>query len=96
MAFLSTKLPWNLAQTKWASLLNPIIESAILTYSQVNNVALTASKPLAINHLLGRMPLGWFIVDKDSNAVVWRTSPYTNTTITLESDVDTNISLYVY
>lgn len=96
MALLSTKLPWDLAQTKWSSILNPIIALPILGGNQINDVNLVASKPLAINHLLQRMPQGWFLVDKTTNSQVWRTAPFTNTTITLEASANTTIDLYIY
>lgn len=96
MALLSTKLPWDLAQPKWAAEINPVLSLPILAGNQVDNIVLTASKPKAINHLLQKMPQGWFLVDKNANANVWRTAPMTDTTITLESSANVTISLYVY
>jgi hypothetical protein len=96
MAFLSTKLPWELAQTKWASILNPIIRLPILAGNKISGIDLKATTPKPINHLLQRLPQGWFLVDKDSNANIWRTLPFTDTTITLESSADSNITLYIF
>lgn len=96
MAFLSTKLPWDLAQTRWASTLNPIISIPFLSGNQISDVVLTASTPLAISHLLQRMPQGWFLTDNTANAVIWRTEPLNNLTITLESSANTTISLWVF
>ena len=96
MALLSTKLPWELAQTKWSSILNPIISLPIISGNQINAIGLTANVPKAINHLLQRMPQGWFLVDKTTNATIWRTVPFTTTTITLESSANTEIDLYIY
>lgn len=96
MAFLSTKLPWELAQTKWASTLNPVLSIPMLSGVQISNIKLTASTPLAINHLLQRMPQGWFLTDNNSNAVIWRTQPFNNLTITLESSANTTISFWIY
>lgn len=96
MAQLSTKLPWELAQPKWASVLNPIIALPILSGNILQQIILKASKTTAINHLLQRKPQGWIITDKTTNANIWRTAPFTGTTITLESSVDTVIDLYVF
>jgi hypothetical protein len=96
MALLSTKLPWELAQTKWASILNPIIRQPILAGNQINSIDLIANVPKTVNHLLQRLPQGWFLIDKDADANIWRSLPFTNTTITLESSADTFISLYIY
>lgn len=96
MALLSTKLPWELAQPKWASILNPLLSEPILAGNQIDSIFLTASTPKTINHLLQRLPQGWFIVDINANAVVWKTQNWTATTITLESSADATISIYVY
>jgi len=96
MAQLSTKLPWELANTKWASVLNRIISIPFLSGNQIDGIKLTANVPLAINHLLQRMPQGWFLVDNNANAVIWRAAAFTNTTITLEASATTTISIWVY
>lgn len=96
MAFLSTKLPWDLASTRWASQLNPIIALPILNGNQVSDVSLTASTPLAINHLLGRMPKGWFLTDNTANAVIWRTQNFNQFSIILEASADTTISFWIF
>lgn len=96
MAQLSTKLPWELANTKWSSILNPILALPILNGNQIEDVILAASTPLAINHLLGRMPQGWFLTDNTANAVVWRTQEFNQFSIVLESDLDTTISFWIF
>jgi hypothetical protein len=96
MALLSTKLPWDLAQTRWASILNPVIATPILNGNQISDIVLKASIPLAVNHLLQRMPQGWILTDNTANAVIWRSAALNNLTITLESSADTTISIWVY
>lgn len=96
MAQLSTKLPWDLASPRWASELNPILALPILQGIQIDNVVLTMSTPRVINHLLQRKPQGWFLVDNDSDSTVWRTEPFNNLTLTLESSADTTVSIWVY
>ena len=96
MAQLSNKLPWPLAQTKWASTINPVLALPILAGNQINNVPLTANTPLAINHLLQRMPQGWFLTDNSANATIWRSAPLNSSTITLESSANTTISFWVF
>jgi len=96
MSQLSTKLPWDLAQTKWASSINPILALPILNGNEIDGINLVANKPQAINHLLQRMPQGWFLLDNTANTVVWRTATMTTTTITLESSANTTINLWVF
>lgn len=92
---LSQKLPWELANPKWAAAINPFLSLPILNGNQIDDIILVATTPLAINHLLQREPQGWFLVDNVANAVVWRTAQNKNT-ITLESNVTTTISIWVY
>ncbi len=93
---LSTKLPWELAQTKWSSEINPVLALPILAGNQINNIPLAATTPKAVNHLLQRIPQGWLLVDNSANAVIWRTQPFNINTITLESSADTTVNIYIY
>ena len=96
MALLSPKLPWELAQTKWASTLNPLLSLPILNGNMIEGISLTATTPLVVNHLLQRMPHGWFLTDNNADAVVWRSAAFTNLTITLESSANTTVSIWVF
>lgn len=96
MGLLSTKLPWELAQTKWPATLNPIIALPILQGNQIDDIILKANVAQAINHLLQQTPQGWLIVDNIADAVIWRPANWNKNTITLESSADTTISIWVY
>jgi hypothetical protein len=93
---LSTKLPWELAQPRWAAELNPFLALPILSGNQIENIILVANVPKAINHLLMKIPQGWFLVDKTSDATIWRSAIFTNTTITLTASANTTIDLYIF
>ncbi len=93
---LSAKLPWELANPKWASEINPILSMPILNGNMVSEVRLAATTPLAINHLLGRLPQGWFLTDNSANAVIWRTKAFSQYTITLEASAATTISFWIF
>ncbi len=96
MALLSPKLPWDLANPKWAATLNPIVSLPILNGNLITSISLTASVPKAINHLLQRMPQGWFLVDNIADTAVWRAADFSQYTVTLESSADTTISLWIF
>lgn len=96
MANLSTKLPWELANPLWAATLNPVVSNPILQGNMLKNIVLTANIPKAINHLLQRMPLGWMMIDINADAVIWRTQPLNENTITLEANADATISIWVF
>jgi hypothetical protein len=93
---LSPKLPWELAQTKWSSALNPVLALPILDGLQIDGIKLIANKAQAINHQLQRLPQGWFLVDNTANTVVWRTQAFNTLTLSLESSSDTTISIWVF
>jgi hypothetical protein len=96
MASLSTKLPWELAAPKWSSQLNPILAIPMLSGNEIDGIKLIANKPQAIAHLLQKMPQGWFLLDNIANTVVWRAAAFTQLYITLQSSVDTTISIWVF
>ncbi len=83
-------------QTKWAATINPVLALPILSGNQISNVALSTTTPLAINHLLGRMPQGWLLTDNTANAVIWRAATFNQFSIVLESSADTTISFWVF
>ena len=92
---LSPSLPWDLAQTKWASILNPIIALPILQGNLVSDIVLKASTAQVINHGLQRQPKGWFLVDNTANAVIWRTA-WSTLTITLTASANTTVAIWVF
>lgn len=93
---LSSKLPWELANPKWAASLNPILSLPMLSGNLISNILLSAGIPKTINHLLQRMQQGWILVDTTGSDVVKRTRPFNTTTLTLQSASDTTISLWVF
>ena len=82
--------------SKWKAQLDPILANPMLSGNSVSDIDLVASTPQAINHLLGRSPQGWFLTDNIADSVVWRTQPFNNKTITLESSATTTISIWVF
>jgi hypothetical protein len=96
MSQLSTKLPWDLANTKWAATINPVLAIPFLDGLQIDDIILAATTPKAINHLLQRKLQGWFLMDNQANAVIWRTAAFNDLTLTLESNANTTISIWVF
>jgi len=93
---LSTKLPWDLANPKWAASLNPLLANTLIQGSQIDGIILTAGVAKAINHNLGQLPNGWFVVDNVANSNIWRTQAFTTTVLTLQASANTTISIWVY
>jgi len=92
---LSTKLPWDLANTKWASELNPVLNNPITNPSLLTNISLVSGANI-INHKLGRTPLGWFITDINGAATIYRSAAFNNLTLTLTSSAAVTINLAIY
>lgn len=55
---LPKKLPWELAQTTWATQLDPIIANPLSNSIILKNVSLAAGTNV-VNHKLGRVLQGW-------------------------------------
>lgn len=71
--------------------INPVITSGVLITSV--NVGTSPSK---IEHKLGRTPQGFYVVDKNSNSNVWRSSISDNRYLTLTASTPSTISIWVF
>lgn len=87
---------FDLLQVQWKQALDPIVSNPILKGVAINSITLNATEPKTIPTTLNRMQQGWFITDILSAAKVWRTEPFNENNLVLESDIDTTISLWVY
>lgn len=92
---LSTKLPYELMLTKWAAELNPLLQNPLNSASVLKSVSL-ASGVNVINHLLGRMQQGWFLVDKQNTGDVYRTAPFNPLTLTLTASAAMTVNIAVF
>jgi len=95
MATLPQKLPWEMAQTRWAQELNPVLANPILQGLQLTNVKLVSGTNV-INHLLGQTQQGWFLTDINGAATVYRSAAFNNLTLTLTSSAACTVNLWVY
>jgi hypothetical protein len=92
---LPLKLPYDLMQTKWASILNPIIASPTNNISILKNIQLKNGANM-INHLLGKLPQGWLILDIDGAATIYRSQPFNDLILTLTSNAAVTVTLGVF
>lgn len=93
-------LPLNLTlsatQTQWAAMLNPLLRLAILDGVATEGIVLVANTPQAISHHLSRTQIGWFVVDINAAAIVYRTQPFNSQSITLEATANCTINIWCY
>lgn len=92
---LPLRLSWGLAQDRWASSLNPIIQFPPNQGTLLKNVSLDVGVN-QVNHKLGRNQQGWIVTDIDAAAQIYRSQPFNSTILTLTSDVACTINLWVY
>lgn len=92
---LSTSLPFSLMITKWAAILNPLLDSPLNSASIISDVKLSIGSN-TINHLLGKKQTGWFLVDQQASASIYRSMPFNTTTLTLTSDAVVTVSIGVF
>lgn len=81
--------------TKWSSILNPLIGNQFNRISLLKNVALIVGET-KIPHLLGRPQKGWFIVDINAAANIYRSEPLESNFLYLTSDAVATVSLGVF
>ncbi len=92
---LPLSMDWNKAQTRWASIINPVIALPPSQGTLLQNISL-ASGSNVINHMLGKIQQGWIVTDLNSNVTLYRSAPFNDKTLTLTSSGAAIISLWVY
>jgi len=95
MAQLSTQLPYAQLLTKWSSVINPVLANPLNNVSILQNVVLKSGTNV-INHLLGQVQQGWFLVDINGAATVYRSAPFNDKTLTLTSNAAVTVSIGVF
>lgn len=92
---LPQKLTWDMAQTKWASEINPVLAQPLNSAGYLKGIELI-SGVTTINHLLGRTMQGWIISDINGAAAIYRSKPFNDLTLTLTSNAPVTVNLVVF
>lgn len=92
---LPIKLSLDQMQTRWKSILDPLLANSMNQISILANVELSNGVNV-INHKLGRVQQGWFLIDKQDYGDIKRTAPFNNLTLTLTANADMTVSLGVF
>lgn len=106
---LPLKLTADLMQTRWKSILDPVIE---ITYNNQESVSELNALPLnqmvvldnvvlaignnAITHGLGRVPVGWIVMDINAASTIYRSAAFNINTLTLNASAIATIKLGVF
>lgn len=95
---LSPKLPWELANPKWAGELNPVLANPLVSGLVLPQVLL-ATGANTVNHTLGRKLQGYIIILKNANVTMYdsqATNQRPELTLILNSSGAAMVSLYVF
>ncbi len=92
---LPQQLPLDMMQNKWAAEINPVLSNPMTNPGILKNIQLVIGSN-TINHLLGKTMQGWFVVDQNAVASLYRSQPLNNLTLTLTSDAVVTVSLAVF
>lgn len=95
---LSSKLPWELANPKWAASINPVLANPIVAGNLLQGVVLRMGSN-TINHGLGEKLQGWIVVMNNANATFYdsqSTNPRPQLTLVLNASANATVSLYVF
>lgn len=82
-------------QTRWKSLLDPILENPLNSVFVLEDVNLVSGNNL-INHKLGRRQQGWILLDINGAATIYRNAPFNDKTLTLNSSATVTVKLGVF
>lgn len=95
---LSSNLPWELANSKWAASLNPVIANPLMAGRMINTAVLTTGVN-TINHGLQRKLRGYIVVLKSANVTIYDsqlTNQTPDLTLILNASGAATISLFVF
>lgn len=94
---LPLNLPLAIMQTRWKSELDPLLSNPLNGISILENVSLINGSN-TLNHRLGQIMQGWFLVDIQGIASIYRpsTSPFNSLTLTLVSSAAVQASIGVF
>lgn len=92
---LSSKLEWPIANPLWAASLNPLITNPANAIHIIKDMKLI-NGATQFNHELGHMMNGWFLVDIQGAATIFRSQPLNALTLTLTSNAIVTVSIGVF
>lgn len=87
----------DLWQTRVKSQIDPLLSNKIIQGDLVQDASLSPGSN-TITHNLGKIPVGWIVVDINASANVWRSADFDKDTLTLTSSAAGPIivSLWVF
>lgn len=93
--FTTNNKDFSLMQTQWASQLNPLLSNPTNNSSLLKNISLVSGTNV-VNTLLGRKMQGWIVADVDAAVQIYRSAPFNDLTLTLNSSGPAIVTLVVF
>lgn len=84
-----------LLQKQWTSQLNPLLAVSLTQGSLLPDTKLINGVN-TFNHYLGKQMTGWILVDQNALASIFRSQPLNSQTLTLTSNAEVTVSLWVF
>lgn len=84
-----------LMQTTWSGPLNKLLANPLLDGFVIEDVALINGET-TINHRLGRKMQGYIVTDLNASAIIYRSKPLNDKTLSLTSSASCVVNIYVY
>ena len=85
----------SLLQTRWKSILDPIIGNPTTNMAVIENFVLVTGDN-QIPHLLGRVQQGWVVTDIQGVANIYRNAPFNSNYLILNSSAGVTCSIGVF
>lgn len=85
----------SLLQTRWKSVLDPVISEPFNSGQILASIALNNGVTV-INHKLGRVQQGWIITDIQGSASIYREAAFNALTLTLSSSAAVTVNIFVF
>ena len=98
MALLAPKLEWEMANPRWAAILNPFLSNPMLGGHLIKDVVVKGGTN-TINHGLGEKLQGWIIVGSSAAITTYdsqKTNQKPELTLQLVCSGPATLSLYVF
>lgn len=86
--------PLDIILSKWKSILDPVIASPMAGVSILDVTLINGTN--VINHRLGKKMAGWFLVDIQGAAVIYRNAPFNELTLSLSCNAAVSASIGVF
>lgn len=85
----------TMVQTSIADTLDKVTNVQLIDGNILSNLVLPSLSRRSFQHKLGRKIIGWILIDNIANSNIWKISS-DNNFITLESNSDTIVSIWVF